>query len=129
MRCTVSNYIDFKGYSDSEILRMQREKKKEYIALIQSEKIAKKLLNYYNESLYTSNYHYRVNSEYYLLNERVTKKRLVGEQNEEDNIIKIPLSSIIARLEDSKNQLYKINPLLSSSYSCRSRIPRGFPPG
>ena len=113
----MTSYINFSNFSDQEILSMQREKKKEYIILIQSEKIATVMLNYYNTSLYTTNYHYRVNSEYYLLHERVTKKRLDDELYEIPKSIKIPLSSIITRLDESKNELLKINQSLYPEYS------------
>ena len=113
----MNSYIDFSNYSDMEILRMQREKKKEYIILIQSEKIATKLLNFYGKSLYTTNYHYRVNSEYYLLQERLNKKNITPIVDTSDSVIKIPINSIILRLIDSKNELLKINKSLYESYS------------
>ena len=113
----MSSYIDFSNYSDTEILRMQKEKKKEYIILIQSEKIATKLLNYYGSSLYTTNYHYRVNSEYYLLQERVIKKKIALYDEEVNPIIKISIESIIARLNDSKSELLKINSSLYEQYN------------
>lgn len=113
----MSNYIDFSNFTDSEILRMQKEKKKEYIILIQSEKIAKILLNYFGESLYTTNYHYRVNTEYYLLYERVAKKKIVSDEIFEDSVIRIPISSVISRLEESGKELQKINKSLYPSYS------------
>ena len=113
----MSSYIDFSNYSDTEILRMQKEKKKEYIILIQSEKIATKLLNYYGSSLYTTNYHYRVNSEYYILQERVIKKKIALYDEEVNPIIKISIESIIARLNDSKSELLKINSSLYEQYN------------
>ena len=118
VRCIMNdNYINFSDYSTIDILRMQKEKKKEYIILTQSEKIAKLLLSYYGQSLYTTNYHYRVNSEYNLLQERVTKKRLLSDYNVNDDIIRIPITSIVLRLKDSENELAKINKLLSPTYS------------
>ncbi len=99
-----SNF-DLSQYSDREIIRLQKEKKKEYIVLIQSERIAKKLLNSLGESLFTTNYHYRLNAEYYMINERVAKKKIMVD--DEEVIVKIPRTSIICRLLESKNVLLK----------------------
>ncbi len=102
----MDNNFDLSQYSDREIIRLQKEKKKEYIILIQSERIAKKLLNNLGESLFTTNYHYRLNTEYYMINERVAKKKIKIDDNDE-MVIKIPRTSIICRLLESKNVLLK----------------------
>lgn len=101
----MNKYIDFSKYSDEEVLSMLREKQKEYIILIQSEKIAKMLLDCYHESMYVGKYHYRVNSEYYLLHERAVKKNLISNTIPPLNF-EIPISSIISRLENSCDELF-----------------------
>ncbi len=112
----MTDYINFTYYTDSDIIRMQKEKKKEYIILIQSEKIAKQLLEKYGQKLLTSDYHYRINYEYYELQERVLKKKLFKE--EDNNIsVKIPLNSIILRLEESKCEVFKTNVDIYPTYS------------
>ncbi len=102
----MNNYVDFSKYPSDEVLKMLREKQKEYIILIQSEKIAKRIMNYYGKDLYTSNYHSRVNNEYYLLYERATKKNLISNDNN-DVIVGIPYQSIIARLIESQDEVLK----------------------
>jgi hypothetical protein len=101
----MNKYIDFSRYSDEDVLSMLREKQKEYIILIQSEKIAKMLLNFYHETIYTGKYHYRVNSEYYMLHERAIKKNLISD-NMPSQIFEIPISSVISRLENSCDELF-----------------------
>ena len=109
----MDNYIDFSKFSGQEIKMMLREKQKEYIILIQSEKIAKEILGTYNEPLYATNtdYLYRVNKEYYSLCRYAQKKHAVTNEDLEHVYVSIPLNSIIARLEDNnrneeKKELY-----------------------
>lgn len=111
----MNNYLDLSNFTDNQLLLMHKEKKKEYLILIQSEKIATVLLNHYNESLYTNNYHYRVNTEYYLLQQKAMKKRMISEDN--NPVIKITMNNVVTRLKDSKNELTKVNQSHSLEYS------------
>ena len=105
----MNNYIDFSNYSDNEVLNMLKEKQKEYIILIQSELIAKKVMNYYGKNLYTSEYHSRINNEYHLLHERVMKKIVHPYDIPNISNINIPIYSIIYRLDKSREILLDHN--------------------
>ena len=97
----MNNYIDFSVYSGQDIKKMLREKQKEYIILIQSEKIAKKVLNKYNECLYPTEYHNSLNKEYYMLYETARKKQAITSEEINDINVLIPIDSIIRRLEEN----------------------------
>lgn len=101
----MSNYIDFSMYSSKDIRNMLREKQKEYIILIQSEKIAKAILSEYNERFYANvtEYHYRINKEYFSLYECAIKKQAVTNDELKAVNVLVPLSSIVTRLEENYN--------------------------
>ena len=101
----MNNYLDLTKYSDSEVKAMLKEKQKEYMILIQSEKVAKMILDYYSEEFFTSAYHTRVNNEYYLIYERAAKKNLLPEDPNYQGELGIPTRAVIARLEDSRDEL------------------------
>ena len=101
----MSENFDLSKYSDDEILSMLKQKQKEYFLLIQSEKVAKMILDYYGEEFLTSKYHYRVNSEYYLIYEKAAKKNLNSSSINYINGLGIPTYTVIARLEDSRDEL------------------------
>lgn len=104
----MNNYLDLTKYSDSEVLSMLKQKQKEYMLLIQSEIIAKKVLEHYGEEFYTSSYHTRVINEHYLIYERALKKDLL-KNIEAITTIGIPIYTVIARLEDSRDELKRNN--------------------
>ncbi len=97
----MENYIDFKNFPGRDIKIMFREKQKEYIILIQSEKIAKLILNEYHKPLLTTNYHYRVNKEYYSLYECAQKKQAIIKEELDNVIVSIPYASILRRIEEN----------------------------
>lgn len=103
----MNNYLDLTKYSDTELLNMLKEKQKEYIILIQSEKVAKMIMDYYGEEFYTGPYHTRVNNEYYLIYQKVTKKFNLSKDSNFINETKIgiPLRTVITRLEESRDEL------------------------
>lgn len=105
----MNEYVDFSIYPSEEIIKMLREKQKEYIILIQSEKIAKRFLNQYEKEFFISNYHSRINNEYYLLYERAVKKNLIDVNAIKDINIYIPIQSVILRLEESQEEVLKNN--------------------
>ncbi len=111
----MDNYIDFKNFSGKDIKTMLREKQKEYIILIQSEKIAKMILDDFKEPYQTTEYHYRLNKEYYTLYQCAIKKQAITNDEFNNITISIPISSIIKRFEENtefsddyeKKTLYK----------------------
>lgn len=115
----MNNYLDLTKYSDSELLNMLREKQKEYIILIQSEKVAKMILDYYGEEFFTGAYHTRVNNEYYLLHERAAKKAFLSNDPYFINETKIgiPLRTVITRLEESRDEVLKNDKSKYAEYS------------
>lgn len=101
----MDKYLDLTKYSDSEIISMLKEKQKEYILLVQSEKVAKMILDYYKEDFFASKYHIRVNNEYYLLYERVQKKNLLSEMPKITTQLEIPINMVVSRIEASSIEL------------------------
>ena len=96
--------IDLSKYTDDELLEMLKQKQKEYLILTQSERVAKMILDYYGEELLAGKYHDRVNREYDVLYRRAARKKLFNEPLTVSNL-GIPKYSVIARLEDSRDEL------------------------
>ena len=99
------NYLDLTKYNDREILAMLKEKQREYMLLIQSEIMAKMILNHYGLEFFTSTYHSRVNKEQYLIYECAKKRNLLTKDLLGTVSFGIPTNTIIERLIESCDEL------------------------
>ena len=103
--------------NNDKLLEMLRLKQQEYIILTQSERIAKMIINYYGEELFFSKYHDRVNREYDELYTKAVRNNLLVDNPIAVNNIGIPINCVIARLEDSRDELLANNDQRYLSYS------------
>lgn len=106
--------IDYSKYSKDEVLKMLNEKQKEYVILLQSEKLAQMLLDKYNGDFYTSSYHTKLKIENYALLKEAQSRNL--KTSNPLNCIGIPNYCVLQRLVDSRDEAKALDDINYHNY-------------